>query len=316
MQYDATAGNSMFNEPRCGWDGVKFICSFIHAKCCQVSYLTAGQVKTARGVLPEDDPRRTSAVLQRAVAATEAEDLAAAAASLRSVIEDEEDLLTQAWSQPAPYYHIRDFAFLSSTAVATCRRCADIPCPLLLQTVSSFPHHPFDSMKLDLARNVGSSWSLVSCTHGRCLGPGLLPGPDVGGAACKAGGGLPLVRGSSQPGMPAARQADPGSAPGARSSALPSCERRSSRQAGGVGLDGSSFGNADVWKPLLQDSLQQTGSLVRAVLPEGHIIASRMEKLVEANRSAQTKSRLKQQEERLQVHCLTTISLPSAWRMQ
>ena len=57
--------------------------------------------------------------------------------------------------------------------------------------------------------------------------------------------------------------------------------------------------------PLLQDSLQQAGSLVRAVLPEGHIIASRMEKLVEANRSAQTQSRLKQQEERLQVHCFT-----------
>ena len=82
-------------------------------------------------MLPDDDPRRTSAVLQRAVAATEAEDLAAATASLRSVIEDEDDLLTQARSHLATTFRLQ--LSLALLLQGVCRA----PCPLLLQTISS-----------------------------------------------------------------------------------------------------------------------------------------------------------------------------------
>jgi len=53
------------------------------------------QVRTERGVLPTEDARRTSSVLQRAVEAVEADNSAEAGRILEGVVEDESDQLCQ-----------------------------------------------------------------------------------------------------------------------------------------------------------------------------------------------------------------------------
>ncbi len=53
------------------------------------------QVRTERGVLPEDQPQRDSARLDRAIAAVEAGRLEEASATLAGLMEDEERSLYQ-----------------------------------------------------------------------------------------------------------------------------------------------------------------------------------------------------------------------------
>ncbi len=53
------------------------------------------QVRTDRGILPSEDPRRTSSVLQRAVQAVEADRNSEAEQILKEVVEIETELASQ-----------------------------------------------------------------------------------------------------------------------------------------------------------------------------------------------------------------------------
>ena len=56
---------------------------------------TASQVRTDRGILPSEDPRRTSSVLQRAVQAVEADRSSEAEQIINEVVEIETELACQ-----------------------------------------------------------------------------------------------------------------------------------------------------------------------------------------------------------------------------